>query len=163
MSRHTDLVADTGADSSAAGATMVDTDQVSTENTPDSTPDTTEQAPAVEAPEAEAPNAEPDPEPAAPASRNRPGLDSKGRIKRTRAGTLWFAAVSVAVVMVALVIFVVQNSQNVEVSFLGFGGQFSLATTILIAAAGGALVVGIPAAVRIAQLRHALRKAAKDS
>ncbi|EFQ83325.1 hypothetical protein HMPREF0063_11598 [Aeromicrobium marinum DSM 15272] len=125
--------------------------------TPEDDPTRTGPSDPASAPDAPASDARPsDDRPA-----RRPGLDDKGRVKRTRAGTVWFATVVLAVVMVAFVVFVVQNSQSVTVEYFGWSGDFSLAATVLIAAVAGALLVGIPAGVRIAQLRHALRRSAR--
>jgi len=66
--------------------------------------------------------------------------------------------VALALVTILFVVFVVQNSQPVSISFLGMHGRVSAAASLLIAAVAGALLVGIPAAVRIAQLRRSLRR-----
>lgn len=87
----------------------------------------------------------------------RSGLDEKGRVKRTRAATAWASAVALAVVTILFVIFIVQNSQSVVIDFLWMSGDISAAAALLIAAVAGALLVAIPAGVRIAQLRHSLR------
>ena len=88
----------------------------------------------------------------------RSGLDEKGRVKRTRAGTVWASSVALAVVTILFVVFVVQNSQSIVVDFLWMSGNISAAAALLIAAVAGALLVAIPAGVRIAQLRHSLRR-----
>jgi len=88
----------------------------------------------------------------------RSGLDSSGKVKRTRAATAWASAVALALVTILFVVFVVQNSQAVTIDFLWMQGQLSAAAALLIAAVAGSLLVGIPAAVRIGQLRHALRR-----
>ena len=88
----------------------------------------------------------------------RSGLDEKGRVKRTRAATAWASAVALAVVTILFVIFIVQNSQSVVIDFLWMSGDISAAAALLIAAVAGALLVAIPAGVRITQLRHSLRR-----
>lgn len=88
----------------------------------------------------------------------RSGLDEKGRVKRTRAATAWASAVALAVVTILFVVFIVQNSQSVVIDFLWMSGDISAAAALLIAAVAGALLVAIPAGVRIAQLRHSLRR-----
>lgn len=88
----------------------------------------------------------------------RSGLDGRGKVKRTRAATAWASAVALALVTIFFVIFVVQNSQSVTIEFLWMKGQVAAAAALLIAAVAGAFVVGIPAAVRIGQLRHSLRR-----
>ncbi|MET3961544.1 putative integral membrane protein [Marmoricola sp. OAE513] len=94
----------------------------------------------------------------APAPPRRSGLDSHGRVKRTRAATAWASAVALALVMILFVIFVVQNSRSITIDFLWMNGRISTAAALLIAAVAGSLLVGIPAAVRIGQLRRSLRR-----
>ena len=93
-----------------------------------------------------------------PVAPHRSGLDSYGRVKRTRAATAWASAVALALVTILFVIFVVQNSQSISITFLWLDGQLAAAAALLIAAVAGALLVGIPAAVRIGQLRRSLRR-----
>jgi putative membrane protein len=98
------------------------------------------------------------PEVAAP---HAAGLDSRGRVKATRASGLWIGLISAAVLAVLFLIFIAQNSRQVTIQFLGFDGELSLAISLLLSAVIGALVVAVPGIVRISQLRHALRKNAK--
>jgi putative membrane protein len=118
-----------------------------------------------EEPTSARPDATPE-RPAAPAERPAPphaaGLDSKGRVKATRASGLWIGLISAAVLAVLFLIFIAQNSEKVSIHFLGFDGELSLAISLLLSAVIGALVVAVPGIVRITQLRHALRKNAKS-
>lgn len=95
------------------------------------------------------------------APRATAGLDRRGRVKRTRAGALWIGLVSAAVLAIAFLIFITQNSDKVTIHFLGFDGELSLAIALLMSAVIGALVVAVPGIVRITQLHRALRKNAK--
>jgi uncharacterized integral membrane protein len=107
----------------------------------------------------------PSTEPASSAERRDPtpprGLDRKGRVKHTRASGLWVGVVTAAVLAIAFLVFIAQNSEKVSIKFLGFEGRLSLAIALLLSAVIGALVVAVPGIVRIAQLRTALRKNAK--
>ena len=89
------------------------------------------------------------------------GLDRNGKVKRTRASGLWVGLITAAVLAIAFLVFIAQNSEKVSIKFLGFEGQLSLAIALLLSAVIGALVVAVPGIVRIAQLRTALRKNAK--
>ncbi|MCZ4497860.1 MAG: hypothetical protein JWQ74_413 [Marmoricola sp.] len=89
---------------------------------------------------------------------HRSGLDSHGRVRRTRAATAWASAVALALVTILFVVFVVQNSQKITIKFLWMQGELAAASGLLIAAVAGALLVGIPAAVRIGQLRRSLKR-----
>ena len=82
------------------------------------------------------------------------------RLPRTRAGGLWVTAVVAAVVLLFLLIFILQNGQRVQVSFLGVEGQLPLGVALLLAAACGVLLVAIPGTGRILQLRRQARKRA---
>ena len=95
--------------------------------------------------------------PEAPAA----GLDRHGRVKRTRASGLWVGLITAAVLAIAFLVFIVQNYEKVSIEFLGFEGRLSLAIALLLSAIIGALVVAVPGAVRIGQLRRALRKNAR--
>ncbi len=55
-------------------------------------------------------------------------------------------------VAVVLIVFIAQNTQKVEVSFLGWDGDVPLAVALLIAAVCGAAIVLLVGTVRIAQL-----------
>lgn len=61
-------------------------------------------------------------------------------------------------VAVVLIVFIAQNTQKVEVSFLGWDGNVPLAVALLIAAVCGAAIVLLVGTVRIAQLRRAERR-----
>lgn len=79
-------------------------------------------------------------------------------MKRTRTGTVWFAAGSFAVILVLLLIFILQNGSKVEVSYLGAHGHLPLGVALLLAAVLGMLLVVIPGTIRIIQLRIAAHR-----
>jgi lipopolysaccharide assembly protein A len=58
-----------------------------------------------------------------------------------------------------LVIFIIQNTHAVHISFLGAHASLSLAVALLIGAIAGALVMAAAGTARITQLRHATRRA----
>ena len=78
--------------------------------------------------------------------------------KRSRFGELWVGLIVAAVILVLLLIFVVQNSQTVQVDYFGLSGHLPLAVAILLGVAAGALLVALPGTVRIIQLRKAARR-----
>lgn len=81
------------------------------------------------------------------------------RPPRTRVSTAFSGFVAGAVVLILLLVFILENTQSVKVSFLGAGGHIAVGVALLLAAVGGALVVGILGAARIAQVRrHAKRR-----
>ena len=73
--------------------------------------------------------------------------------RKTVAGRVWVAIVVAAILLVALIIFIAENSQNVTISFLGAHGTISLALAILIAAVAGVLISVLVGSARIVQLR----------
>ncbi|GAA0804660.1 LapA family protein [Spirilliplanes yamanashiensis] len=74
-------------------------------------------------------------------------------VPRSRTGGLWVAAVAFAAVLLLLLIFVLQNGQRVDVSFLGIHGSLPLGVALLLAAVFGVLLVALPGTARIVQLR----------
>ena len=61
----------------------------------------------------------------------------------TRASAAWAATAAAVLLLVALIIFILQNSTSVQVHYLGFAGSLSLGMALLIAAVGGGLAVAI--------------------
>jgi uncharacterized integral membrane protein len=79
-------------------------------------------------------------------------------IKRTRMGGLWIAVGCFAVVLLLLLIFILENSHRADVAFFGAHFQLPLGVAMLLAAILGVLLVAIPAAARIVQLRATARR-----
>ncbi|WP_395726130.1 lipopolysaccharide assembly LapA domain-containing protein [Nakamurella sp.] len=79
--------------------------------------------------------------------------------KHSRTGAAWVALVVAAIVMIFLLIFIVQNSDPVQVRYFGFEGTLSLGVAMLFAAIAGALTAGLLGTVRILQLRARARRA----
>jgi uncharacterized integral membrane protein len=73
--------------------------------------------------------------------------------RQTRLSGAWTAVVIGIVVLVVILIFILQNLQSVEVSFLPFHGQLPLAVALLFAMILGALLVVAIGAARILELR----------
>jgi uncharacterized integral membrane protein len=99
------------------------------------------------APEQPAPAAPP-PSPAAPPL----------KIKRTRTSGLWVAVGSFAIILLLLLIFILQNGAEVNVSYLGAHGHLPLGVALLLAAVCGVLLVVLAGAARISQLRAVARR-----
>jgi len=76
-----------------------------------------------------------------------------GRVPRSRMGGVWVALVVAAVVFLFLLIFMLQNGQRAQVSFLGAHGNLPMGVALLLAAVFGVLLVALPGTVRIIQLR----------
>jgi uncharacterized integral membrane protein len=65
-----------------------------------------------------------------------------------------------AIVLIVLLVFILENTQSVKISFFGASGHLPLGVALLLAAIGGALLVGIIGAARIVQLRRHVRRRA---
>jgi uncharacterized integral membrane protein len=63
------------------------------------------------------------------------------------------ALVVFALVLLLLLIFILQNGQRSDVYFLGAHGRLPMGVALLLSAIFGVLLVTLPAAVRIVQLR----------
>ena len=73
----------------------------------------------------------------------------------TRAGLVWTATVTVLVLLGLLIVFILQNQEQVYVQYFGLAGSLPLGIALSIAAVFGGLLVAITGAIRIAQLRTA--------
>jgi uncharacterized integral membrane protein len=72
---------------------------------------------------------------------------------QTRLSGAWTAIVVGLVALVVILVFILQNQQSVEVSFLMFGGRLPLAVALLFALLFGAIIVFAFGAARILLLR----------
>ena len=77
---------------------------------------------------------------------------------RGRPKAAWTAVTIGVVIAVLLVVFIAQNTNRVEISFLGLDGRTPLAVALLTAAVCGAAVVLLVGTIRITQLRRAERR-----
>jgi uncharacterized integral membrane protein len=80
------------------------------------------------------------------------------RPHRTNAGRLWVAIAVATVLLVLLIIFIAENSQQVTISFLGAHGHIALGLALLIAAVVGAVIALLAGTTRIVQLRREVRR-----
>lgn len=87
-----------------------------------------------------------------------PALSPSGRVPRTRTGAAWFGICAAAVASVVLIVFMLQNTRSVEVTFLWMHGSVPLALALLIAGVGVAVVAMAVGGARIGQLRRLARR-----
>ena len=87
--------------------------------------------------------------------------------RQTRLSGAWTAIVIGLVALVVILVFILQNQQSVEVTFLFFKGSLPLAVALLFALILGAVIVFAFGAARILQLRmvagRARRKGPKSA
>jgi uncharacterized integral membrane protein len=82
----------------------------------------------------------------------------RSRVPRTRTGAAWFGICVSALLLVVLIVFMLQNTRSVQVSFLGMHGSLPLALALLVAAVGTAILTMVIGAARITQLRRLSRR-----
>jgi lipopolysaccharide assembly protein A len=70
----------------------------------------------------------------------------------------WTASICAAVLAILLIIFILENGKKVEISYMGVTGHLPLGVALLVAAAAGALLVGILGMARLTQLRLLARR-----
>lgn len=116
----------------------------------------TQSAPEVPGQRDQPPVQQPSPGQASP---KQPPPDEK--IKRTKAAFVWIAIGAFAVVLLLLLVFILENSNSVDVSYFGAHGRLPLGVALLLAAVCGVLLTVAAGTVRILQLRMHARKQRK--
>ena len=101
-------------------------------------------------------------DPVAPTQDSAPAADT-GRSPATRTSAAWIAVCTATLAFVVLIVFMLQNTRQVEVTFLSMHGQVPLALALLIASVATAILVTTLGTARITQLRRAARRRAKRS
>ena len=101
-------------------------------------------------PSAARPASEPSAAPLAPRAETAPPA--------TRTGIAFGALIAGAIVLILLLVFVLENTESVNISFFGASGHLPLGVALLLPAIGGALLMGIVGTARIVQLRRHVRR-----
>ncbi len=78
---------------------------------------------------------------------------------RTRLSGAWTALIVGVVALLVILVFILQNMQSVELSFLVFHGNLPLAVALLLAVVSGAVLVLGFGGARILQLRRVAKHA----
>lgn len=95
---------------------------------------------------------------AEPVGNTPPDAGPATEVPLTRAGAAWVGLSAAAVVAVLLIIFLVQNTHQVQVNFLGMSTSTSLALMLLIAAVSGIFITAVLGTARMVQLRRIIRR-----
>ncbi len=82
---------------------------------------------------------------------------------RGRPKSAWTSVTIGVLLGIGLVVFIAQNTQRVQLSFLAFDGSVPLAVALLASAVVGAAIVLIVGTIRVTQLRLAERRLRKES
>lgn len=108
-------------------------------------------------PERQAP-AEPERPPGQTAPPTAPHGPHDHKIRHTRLSGTWAAVIAFGIVLLLLLIFILQNQHEVEVSYFGAHGHMPLGASLLLAAVAGILLVALAGSGRIMQLRATARR-----
>ena len=76
----------------------------------------------------------------------------------TRISGIRTGMIAAAAGLIVVMIFIIQNTRAVNISFLGAHLRLSLAVALLLAAIGGALLMAAAGTARITQLRRIMRR-----
>ena len=94
-----------------------------------------------------------------------PPLDSPAKappdvnaVKFTRAAALWSSLIIGLLVLIILLVFITQNTESVEMTFIAWHWRLPLGVQILLSAVLGSLLTVLVGAARIVQLRRAAKK-----
>lgn len=102
-------------------------------------------------------------DPAEPTVAGGPPTSADRSVPRTRWGAAWVGICAAALALVALIVFMLQNTRPVEVSFLWLHGTLPLALALLIAGVGSVIVAMVFGVARITQLRKLARRRNKPT
>jgi uncharacterized integral membrane protein len=89
---------------------------------------------------------------------NRPNPTGRRRLPRSPRATAWVILLTAAVVLLLLLVFILQNGQRADVSFLGAHWHLPIGVALLLAAVFGVLLVALPGTARMLQLRLSGRR-----
>jgi uncharacterized integral membrane protein len=87
----------------------------------------------------------------------RPAQVSRA-VPATRTSVAWAGVWAAAIVLIAFIVFILQNTRSVRVSFLGMHGALPLAVGLLIAMVAGVVVTLVVGTARITQVRRLARR-----
>lgn len=103
------------------------------------------------------PDARADQPPAGTPAR-RSAAPGNGKPPHTRTGAAWVGIWAAIVFLALLIVFILQNTDSVQVDFLWMEGSLPLALALLIAGVGVGLATMVVGAARVTQLRRELRR-----
>jgi len=114
--------------------------------------------PAAEGPEPALAEGSLPPEPEAAAPADAEATLPQHTIEPTRTSMVWTMVGIGVILLVAILVFILQNGQRVRVRFLMMDGTLQLGVALLFAALLGALLVLVAGAARVLQLRVVARR-----
>jgi lipopolysaccharide assembly protein A len=84
---------------------------------------------------------------------------SRPATRRTRLSAAWVAVIVASLIVVLLLVFILQNTDSVEVSHFAAHGTMPLGVALLLAGLAGIFIAALIASLRIWQLHHRLNHA----
>jgi uncharacterized integral membrane protein len=79
-------------------------------------------------------------------------------VKFTRTASVWTSLTAGFLILIVLLIFITQNTDSAQFTFLGWHWSLPLGVAILLAAVSGGLITVLVGTARIYQLRRAAKK-----
>lgn len=80
------------------------------------------------------------------------------RLGRTRISYTWIGLVTGTLVLLLLLVFILQNTEQTEYAFLLWSFSLPLGVGVLLAAISGALIMALVGGIRILQIRRAITR-----
>jgi uncharacterized integral membrane protein len=93
-----------------------------------------------------------------PAEPAAPAAPARQTVPRTRTGIAFNGLIVGALILILLLVFILENTKSVKITYFGAGFHAPLGVALLIAAIAGALIVGVVGGGRILQLRKRARR-----
>ncbi|AHH20363.1 LapA family protein [Nocardia nova] len=85
-------------------------------------------------------------------------VKGKRALKKTRAGYAWVTLVAAAIIGILLLIFILQNLNQVRIHLFFWQFNLPLGVTVLLSVIAGALVMALAGGWRILQLRRVAKR-----
>ena len=79
-------------------------------------------------------------------------------LRGSRTSHAWIAVVGAGVLLLLLVVFIAQNTQDAHISFLWWDGEAPLSVALLVAAIIGIALTAVVGTLRIWQLRRRVKR-----
>ena len=102
---------------------------------------------------------QPTPETPTPETTSETTTPGKDPLRRSRTSGAWTSVVLAGVLLLLLVVFIAQNTRDVQISFLWWSGDAPLSVALLLAAVIGIALTAVVGTMRIWQLRRRVRRA----
>lgn len=101
------------------------------------------------------------PAPAETPAKKQPAKAPSTKVKGSIAGGTWVALIFGFLFLIALLIFILQNDEQVAIEFLTWKSTLPVGVGFLFAAIGGALVMALVGGWRMLELRRQLKRSKK--